>query len=37
LEDGAPVWIKPVEGASQIAVPSGATIGEVVPVSELAG
>ena len=24
LEDGAPVWIKPVEGASQIAVPSGA-------------
>src|SRR6185312_4416170 len=37
LEEGAQVWIKPVEGASQIAVPSGATISEVVPVSGLAG
>jgi len=37
LEDGAPIWIKPVEGASQIAVRSADSIGEVEPVSELAG
>jgi sulfate/thiosulfate transport system ATP-binding protein len=37
LEEGAPVWIKPVEGASQIAVPSGHTMSEVEPVSGLAG
>ena len=37
LEDGTPIWIKPVEGASQIAVRSADSIGEIEPVSELAG
>ena len=37
LDDGAAVWIKPVRGASQIAVGSTDKIGAIEPVSELAG
>ena len=37
LAEGSPVWIKPVEGASQIAVRSTDEIGALEPVSELAG
>ena len=37
LVDGAAVWIKPVQGASQIAVGTTDKIGAIEPVSELAG
>ncbi len=37
LDDGAAVWIKPVQGASQIAVGTTDKIGAIEPVSELAG
>ena len=36
LEEGATVWIKPVEGASQIAVTTPAAIPSARPLSELA-